>query len=59
MSIEDICGATSRTILKEIRRENFEKSIVEKGSLFLQTTMLRRVPKFELPGIPAREFSKR
>ena len=33
MSIEDVCGASSRKILKEIRQENFEKSIVEKGSL--------------------------
>ena len=33
VSIEDICRATGRKILKEIRRENFEKSIVEKGSV--------------------------
>ena len=33
VSIEDICRATGRIILKEIRWENFEKSIVEKGSL--------------------------
>ena len=33
VSIEDICRATGRKILKEIRREHFEKSIVEKGSL--------------------------
>ena len=32
MSIEDICRAIGRTILKEICLENFEKSIVEKGS---------------------------
>ena len=51
-----ICRATRWMILKEIRRENVEKSIVEKGS---QTTILRRVPKFELPVSPAREFSKR
>ena len=46
-------------ILKENRRENVEKRIVEKGHFCLQTTILRRVPKFELPGTPAREFSKR
>ena len=33
VSIEDTHRATGRNILKEIRRENFEKSIVEKGSL--------------------------
>ena len=33
VSIEDTQRATGRKISKEIRRDNFEKSIVEKGSL--------------------------
>ena len=51
-----MCRATGRKILKEISLETFEKNIVEKGSLLLETTILRRVPKFELPVTPAREF---
>ena len=59
MSIEDIYRATGRKILKEIRRENFEKSIVEKGSLLPTNDHIETGTKFELPGTPAREFSKR
>ena len=33
VSIEDTYRASGKKILKIIRRENFEKSIVEKGSL--------------------------
>ena len=53
--------ATSRKILKEIRRENFEKSIEEKGSflhtndyMYIETGTLVRAP-----GYTARVFSKR
>ena len=59
MSIEDIYRATGKKIIKEIRQENFEKSIVEKSHFCLQTTILRRVPKFELPATNPTEFSKR
>ena len=34
VSIEDTYRATGRIVLKEIRRENFEKSIVEKRVTF-------------------------
>ena len=56
MSTEGIYRATSRTLLKQIRREIFEKSLVDyKGHmLFIGSG----VPKFELLGTPAREFSK-
>ena len=51
-----MCRATGRTILKDIRREKFEKIIVEKGSFLLTNDHIETVPKFELPGTPAREF---
>ena len=59
VSIEDTYRATGKKMLKEIRLKNFEKSIVQKNHFCLQTTILRRVPKFELPGTPPREYSKR
>ena len=40
--------------MKEIRRENFEESLVDYKGLIIGG----RVPKFELLGTPAREFSK-
>ena len=57
MSIDDVYRATSKKRLKEIRRENFEKSLVDyKGHMFFIGGW---VPKFELLGIQAREFLKR
>ena len=57
MSIEGVYRATSRNLLKEIRREMFEKSLVDYKGLMLLTAC--GVPKFELLGTPAREFSKK
>ena len=58
MSIEGVYRATSRNLLikKEIRAENFEKSLVNYKGLML--LIGGRVPKFELLGTPAKEFSK-
>ena len=59
MSMEDICRATGRTILKEIRREGFERSIVEKGSLFPTNDHIETGTQVRALGYPAREISKR
>ena len=59
MSIEDIYRATGRKIFKEIRRENFEKSIIEKGSLLPINDHIETGTQVRAPGYPAREFSKR
>ena len=59
MSIEDICRASGRTILKEIRKGNFEKSIVEKGSLLFTNVHIETGSEVQPPGTPARELSKR
>ena len=56
MSIEGVYRATRRNLLKEIRRENFEKSLVDYKGLML--FIGGRVPKFELLGTPVREYSK-
>ena len=56
VSIEGVYRATSRNLLKEIRRVNFEKSIVDYKGLML--FIGGGVPKFELLGTPARDFSK-
>ena len=56
MSIEGVYRATSRNLLKEIRRENFEKSLVDFKELML--FIGGRVPMFELLVSQAREFSK-
>ena len=50
VSIEDICRATGRTILKEIRRENFEKSIVERRSLLPTNNRLETGTQVRAPG---------
>ena len=56
-SIEDVYRATSRKLLKEIRRKKFEKSLEDYQGHMLFTG--GGVPKFERLGTPAREFSKR
>ena len=53
LSIEDICRATGRIILKEIRRENFEKSIVEKGSLLPTNDHIETGTQVRAPGYPS------
>ena len=53
VSIEDIYRATSRTILKEILRENFEKSIVEKASLFPTNDHIETDNQVRGPGYPS------
>ena len=53
MSIEDTCGPTGRTILKEIRRENFEKNIVEKGSLLPTNDHIEMGTQVRAPGYPS------
>ena len=57
VSIEDTYSETFREIFKEICPEEFEKSILDNigHMLFIGGG----VPKLELLGIPAREFSKR
>ena len=54
--IEGVSRATSRNLLKEIRREYFEKSLVDYKGLML--FIGGRVPKFELLCTLAREISK-
>ena len=56
LSIEGVYRATSKNLFKEIRRENLEKSIVDYKGLML--FIGGGVPKFELLGTPAREFTK-
>ena len=56
MSIEGVYRATSRNLLKEIRRVKFEKSLVDYKGLML--FIGGRVPKFELLGTLAREFQR-
>ena len=56
MSAEGVYRATSRNLLKEIRRENFEKSLVDYEGLML--FIGGGEPKFELLDTPAREFAK-
>ena len=56
MSTEGVYRETSRDLLKEIRREIFEKSLVDYKGLML--FIGGRVPKFELLDTPAREFPK-
>ena len=52
MSIEDTYRATSKKILKEIRRENFEKCIVEKGSLLPTNDHIETGTKVPDPAYP-------
>ena len=56
MNTEGVYRATNRNLLKEIRREMFEKSLVDYKGLMLFTGVV--VPKFELLCTPAREISK-
>ena len=56
MSTEGVYRETNRNFIKEIRREIFEKSLVDYIGLML--FIGGGVPKFELLGTPAREFSK-
>ena len=49
---EDIYIATSKKILNEIRLENFEKSIVEKGSLLPTNDHIETGTKVRAPGYP-------
>ena len=58
MSIEDISRATGRTILNEIRREKFEKSIVEKGSLLPTNDHIEMGTQVRAPGYPSYGFFK-
>ena len=50
--IEDTYRATGRKMLKEIRRENFEKRIVEKGSLLPTNDHIETVTQVRAPGYP-------
>ena len=52
MSIEDICRATGRKILKEIRSENSEKNILEKGSLLPRYDHIETGTQVQAPGYP-------
>ena len=52
MSIEDICRATGRKILKEIRSENSEKNILEKGSLLPRNDNIETGTQVQAPGYP-------
>ena len=56
MSTEEVYSATSRNLFKEIRREIFEKSLVDYKGLMLFIGV--GVPKFELLDNPAREILK-
>ena len=52
MSIDEICRATGLKILKEIRQENFEKSIVEKRSLLPINDHIETGTQVRAPGYP-------
>ena len=52
MSIEDICRATGLKIFKEIRPENIEISIVEKGSLLPTNDHIETGTQVRAPGYP-------
>ena len=54
MSIEGVHRPTSRNLLKEIRRENCEESLVDLKGLML--FIGGGVPKFGHLGTPAREI---
>ena len=54
MSMEGVIRPTRRNLLKEIRRETFEKSLVDLKGLML--FIVGGVPKFGFLGNPAREF---
>ena len=56
VSTEEVYSATSRNLFKEIRREIFEKSLVDYKGLMLFIGV--GVPKFELLDNSAREFLK-
>ena len=51
-SIEDTYTGTIKKILKEILWENFEKSIVEKGSLLPTNDNIETGTKVRAPGYP-------
>ena len=51
-SIEDTYTGTIKKILKEIRWENFEQSIVEKGSLLPTNDHIETGTKVRAPGYP-------
>ena len=53
MSIEDTYRATVRKILKEMRWENFDKSIVEKGSLFYTNDYIETGTQVRAPDLPS------
>ena len=53
MSKEDICRTTGKTILKEIRLENLEKSNVEKGSLLPTNDHIETGTQVRAPGNPS------
>ena len=50
--IEDTYRATGRKMLKEIRLENFEKHIVEKGSLLPTNDHIETGTQVRAPGYP-------
>ena len=50
VSIKDICRATGRKILKEIRRENSEKNILEKGWLLPRNERIETCTQVRAPG---------
>ena len=52
VSIEDTYRATGRKNLKEIRRENFEKSIEEKGWLLPTNDHIETGTQVRAPGYP-------
>ena len=51
-SIEDTYTGTIKKMLKEIRWENFEKSIAEKGSLLPTNDHIETGTKVRAPGYP-------
>ena len=50
VSTQDRDRATGKKIINEIRRENFEKSIVEKGSLLPTNDHIETGTKVRAPG---------
>ena len=59
MSVENTYRAIGRKGFKEIRRENFEKSIVEKGSLLHTNDYIETGIEVRAPGTQAMEILKR
>ena len=52
VTIENTQNATGRGVQEEIRRENFEKSIVEKGTLLHTNYLIETGTQVQTPGYP-------